>query len=197
MTTKKGILQSASICFTIQDPACGCSLTTCRLTGLFNFDVQWYCSHQKCRQIRSLSQLMLLWYLINSTSSRYFLLRILSMSIVRTLCLQLTLLQFMNIRYVAKVVLCLLFHVSALGSSSGCFSWYYMLWVLWWHTKLPKIVQNNALCHRVCGTEIEFYVSDHRSQSAIMAKFRAFMLNPDLFRTPFWTFSGPLACLNR
>ena len=33
------------------------------------------------------------------------------------------------------------------------------------------------------GTNTEFYVLDHTSQAAIMAKFRAFMLNPDLYRT--------------
>ena len=40
----------------------------------------------------------------------------------------------------------------------------------------------------VGGTTTEFCVPDHRSQAAIMAKFRAFILNPDLFRTTFLTF---------
>ena len=42
------------------------------------------------------------------------------------------------------------------------------------------------------GTNTEVYVPDHGSQAAIMAKFRAFMLNLDFFKTPleiFWTFS--------
>ena len=38
------------------------------------------------------------------------------------------------------------------------------------------------------GTNTEFYVPDHGSQAAIMAKFRAFMLNPDFFLTPFGNF---------
>ena len=38
------------------------------------------------------------------------------------------------------------------------------------------------------GTNTEVYVPDHGSQAAIMAKFRAFMLNPDFFRTPFGNF---------
>ena len=37
-------------------------------------------------------------------------------------------------------------------------------------------------------TETKFYIPDHGSRTAIMAKFRAFMRNPDLFRTTFWTF---------
>ena len=40
------------------------------------------------------------------------------------------------------------------------------------------------------GTDTEFYVPDLRYQAAIMVKFRAFMLNPDLFWTIFWHF-GP------
>ena len=40
--------------------------------------------------------------------------------------------------------------------------------------------------HHLCSvTETEFCVPDHGSQMAIMAKFRAFMQNPDLFRTTF------------
>ena len=35
------------------------------------------------------------------------------------------------------------------------------------------------------GTDTEFYVPDLWSQAAIMAKKRAFLLNPDLFRTIF------------
>ena len=35
------------------------------------------------------------------------------------------------------------------------------------------------------GTNTEFYVPDHGSQAAIMAKFRAFMQNLDFFLTPF------------
>ena len=35
------------------------------------------------------------------------------------------------------------------------------------------------------GTTTEFCVPDHRSQAAIMVKFRAVMPNPDLFRTAF------------
>ena len=38
------------------------------------------------------------------------------------------------------------------------------------------------------GTNTEFYVLDHGSQAAIMAKFRAFMLNLDFFLTPFGNF---------
>ena len=38
------------------------------------------------------------------------------------------------------------------------------------------------------GTTTEFCVPDHWSQAVIMAKFWAFMLNPDLFRTTFLTF---------
>ena len=37
-------------------------------------------------------------------------------------------------------------------------------------------------------TENEFCIPDQGSRTAIMAKFRAFMQNPDLFRTIFWTF---------
>ena len=37
-------------------------------------------------------------------------------------------------------------------------------------------------------TNTEFYVPDHGSQAAIMAKFWAFMLNMDLFRTTFEAF---------
>ena len=40
----------------------------------------------------------------------------------------------------------------------------------------------------VSGTNTEFYVLDHGNQAAIMAKFGAFMLNPDLFQTTFGTF---------
>ena len=38
------------------------------------------------------------------------------------------------------------------------------------------------------GTTTEFCVPDHGSRTFIMAKFRAFMQNPDLFRTTFLTF---------
>ena len=38
------------------------------------------------------------------------------------------------------------------------------------------------------GTTAEFCVPDHRTQAAIMVKFRAFMLNPDLFWNTFSTF---------
>ena len=38
------------------------------------------------------------------------------------------------------------------------------------------------------GTKTEFCVPDHGSRTVIMAKFRAFMQNPDLFRTTFLTF---------
>ena len=47
------------------------------------------------------------------------------------------------------------------------------------------------------GPNIEFYVPDHEYQTAIMAKFRAFMLNLDLLRTTFWNFCGPLLKLFR
>ena len=46
------------------------------------------------------------------------------------------------------------------------------------------------------GTNTEFYVPDHRPQAAIMAKFRAFMLNPDFFLTPFGNFGLMLVKIN-
>ena len=55
----------------------------------------------------------------------------------------------------------------------------------------------NILCGHtaVSGTNTEFYVPDRGSQAAIMAKFRAFMLNPELFRTTFGTFPNfPSLC---
>ena len=59
----------------------------------------------------------------------------------------------------------------------------------------PSIKQFNWVCFSYnsetlsSGTKTEFCVPDHGSQTAIMAKFRAFMRNPDLFRTTFLTFS--------
>ena len=51
------------------------------------------------------------------------------------------------------------------------------------------------------GTNTEFYVPDHGSQAAIMAKFIAFKLNPAFFQTPleiFWSFSlMPVKIVNR
>ena len=38
------------------------------------------------------------------------------------------------------------------------------------------------------GTTKKFWVPDHGSRTATMAKFRAFLRNPDLFRTIFLTF---------
>ena len=46
----------------------------------------------------------------------------------------------------------------------------------------------NQLASTFSGTTTEFCVPDHRSQAAIMVKFRAVMPNPDLFRTIFLTF---------
>ena len=41
---------------------------------------------------------------------------------------------------------------------------------------------------KISGTKTEFCVPDHGSWTVTMAKFRAFMQNPDLFRTTFLTF---------
>ena len=38
------------------------------------------------------------------------------------------------------------------------------------------------------GTTTEFCIPDHWVQAAVMVKIRTFKLNPDLFRTTFWTF---------
>ena len=38
------------------------------------------------------------------------------------------------------------------------------------------------------GTNTEFCIPDHWVQAAVMVKIRTFKLNPDLFRTAFWTF---------
>ena len=52
-----------------------------------------------------------------------------------------------------------------------------------------KITFRNR-CHlRISsGTTTKFWVPDHGSRTATMAKFRAFLRNPDLFRTIFLTF---------
>ena len=48
-------------------------------------------------------------------------------------------------------------------------------------------IEANAVAKTVMysGTDTEFYVPDLWSQAAIMAINRAFLLNPDLFRTIF------------
>ena len=51
-------------------------------------------------------------------------------------------------------------------------------------------IENVTRQRELRGTTTEFCVPDYQSQAAIMSKFRAFMLNPDLFRTTFWHF-GP------
>ena len=48
-------------------------------------------------------------------------------------------------------------------------------------------IHMSRICRITSGTDTEFFVPDHESQAAIMAKFRAFMLNPDLFRTIYGT----------
>ena len=42
--------------------------------------------------------------------------------------------------------------------------------------------------NKVSGTTTEFCIPDHWVQAAVMVKIRTFKLNPDLFRTTFWTF---------
>ena len=42
--------------------------------------------------------------------------------------------------------------------------------------------------HSCSGTDTEFCIPDHWVQAAVMVKIRTFKLNPDLFRTTFWTF---------
>ena len=48
-----------------------------------------------------------------------------------------------------------------------------------------EIQSSSSTCS---GTTKKFWVPDHGSRTATMAKFRAFLRNPDLFRTIFLTF---------
>ena len=57
---------------------------------------------------------------------------------------------------------------------------------LFW--KMPYRPPLGSGGHWYSGTTTEFCIPDHCVQAAVMVKIRTFKLNPDLFRTTFWTF---------
>ena len=71
--------------------------------------------------------------------------------------------------------------------SDSCFSCLLPIW-LWDRDFHLALLCFAPLWCTFSVTETEFCIPDHGSQTALMAKFRAFMRNPDLFRTTFWTF---------
>ena len=60
-------------------------------------------------------------------------------------------------------------------------------WAKWLPYELGANLQVEV-CWLLSGTTKKFWVPDHGSRTASMAKFRAFLRNPDLFRTIFLTF---------